>query len=356
MNRNTTPIPLEFDIIRTNKGFTMKGWDFNSFEIEKALANSRMLNPAFEVGGNLCPWDCFFCFSKDPEAAKDRNRVQDNEMTLQERLHLISQAKLLGTKSINIVGAGEPTIDPCFWEVLEHISSLGILPIVYSEGSCRLTKLDFVQRLYNLGATVVLKVNSLWNEKYQNAIMLSGKRKCNMPKVNYFQKRNQALKVLMDVGFNSHDPTRLAFDTIVCKENIGEIIRLYCFARESNIFPMLVNYLPSGPCSQPVQNAISREEQFSLFKELARIDREEYGLAHQSIFPYGGGLPCSIRGLGLYINVKGDVWDCPGQSRLIGNIREEPLESLWEKAAPFRKRFDGRCEPREIFWKKLRGK
>jgi MoaA/NifB/PqqE/SkfB family radical SAM enzyme len=344
-------IPAEFNIINTGRGFTMKGWDFNSADIAGALENDLMLNPAFELGSNFCPWDCFFCFTEDPSNPEGLKKKLKGEMSLDERLKLIEAAARLGAKSINFVGAGEPTVDPHFWEIVGKIAELGMTPIIYTEGALKLTDRKFAEKLYSLGATVVLKVNSLWNEDYQNAVVNSGERRSKPLKLNYFQERNKAMALLTEIGFNKHDPTRLAFDTILCKENIEEVPRLHRFARDNNIFILLVNYLPSGRSSSVVQNALTKDQQFAVFEKLAKIDDEEYGLPHRSIFPYAGGVPCSIRGLGLYVKIKGDAWDCPGESERLGNIREESLQSLWEKAAPVRRRFNGGCEPRELFWK-----
>lgn len=345
-------VPAEFDLIRTGKGYTMKGWDFTVAEIEAALKWNRMLNPAYELASNTCPWNCFFCFTEDPNNAEGLKKKLAGEMALDERLQLIDQSRALGARSINIIGAGEPTIDRYFWPVVEHIGKSGMTPIVYTEGALRLTDADFAQKLYALGATVVLKVNSLENKEYQNRVVRGGKERTNPLNEDYFERRNLALKVLMDAGFNKADPTRLAFDTIICKENYEEIPKIHRFARSNNIFVLFVNYLPSGRSSAPVQNAVSREEQFGLFEELAKIDKDEYGLVHQSIFPYAGGVPCSIRGLGLYVKIKGDAWDCPGELEPLGNIRQESLASIWEKTRHIRSGFDGGCQPRDVFWKR----
>ncbi len=353
MNQDTPDIPKEFDIIRTGKGYTMKGWDFTVAEIAEALQNNKMLNPTLELGSNICPLNCINCLSEDPNNPEGRKKRLANELPISVRIELIKQAHALGTRSINMVGAGEPTIDPHFWEIVELISGMGMTPIVYTEGSKKLTDTTFAMRLYELGSTIVLKANSLRDEEYQNRVVNSGPQPLNF---NYFRKRNEALQLLLDIGFNRHDPTRLALDTIVCKENYDEITDLHRFARDNNIFMLFVNYVPAGRSSSPVQNALSREEQFYLFRTLAQIDKSVYGIEHRSIFPYAGGVPCSIRGLGLHVEIQGNVWDCIGKTELLGNIRQETLKDLWEKAAPVRKRFNGGCEPREIFWKQQDGK
>lgn len=346
-----TSVPKEFDIIRTGKGYTMKGWDFTVAEIQEALKTDRMLNPAFELASNVCPWDCYFCFTEDPSNPEGLKKKLENEMTLDERLNLIDQAKALGARSINIVGAGEPTIDPNFFTIVEHMAKLGITPIIYTEGALRLMDPKFSQRLYETGATVVLKVNSLINESYQNAVVNSGDRRAQPLKINYLHARNKALEILMQTGFNKHDPTRLAFDTIICRENYAEIPEIHRFARDRNIFVLFVNYLPSGRSSKPFENAVSKQEQFKIFEEMGKIDSIEYGLPqHSTTFPYAGGVPCSIRGLGLFVKIKGDALYCPGENDPIGNVRQQSLRELWDKAKITRLSFDGGCAPRDTFW------
>ena len=80
-----------------------------------------MLNPAYELASNTCPWNCFFCFTEDPDNPKGLKKKLNEEMTLDEMISLIDQTEELGARSINIIGAGEPTIDRHFWEVVEHI-------------------------------------------------------------------------------------------------------------------------------------------------------------------------------------------------------------------------------------------
>ncbi len=342
-------LPREFDLLR--HGYTMAGWNFTRREVAAAIADHRMLNPAFELGTNACPWNCDFCFTEDPANPEGAKRRLHEEMSLAERLDLIRQAAALGARSINFVGAGEPTIDPNFWEILGCIREYGITPIVYTEAALRLTDASFVQRLYDIGATVVVKVNSLWNEAYQNAIVAGPNARKRPNAERYFADRQQAIELLFAAGFADTTPTRLAFDTIVCRENEAEIPRLHRWAREHNVFVLVVNYLPSGRSGEEVfYNALSREEQFALFAQLAEIDRNEFGIEHASRFPYAGGTPCTIRGLGLYVKIKGNVLDCPGEGLSLGNVRETSLLDLWEKVRPITQAFDGGCAPREAFW------
>jgi len=344
-------IPSEFDL-PYDHGFTMKGWDFSEAELAQALIGRRMLNPAFELASNICPWNCEFCFTEDdnPEGAKRR---LSNEMDIHRRLRLIDEAAHLGARAINFVGAGEPTIDPDFFTLLDRMRSHAIVPIVYTEGALRLTDRDFVRQLYDTGATVVLKVNTLTNEAYQNAIVAGPAGRKNPRNQNYFRDRNHALELLAEEGFNKSTPTRLAFDTIICRENVGEIMDIHRFARDNNIFVLFVNYLPSGRSTQVMHNAITKAEQFAIFEQMAEIDRQEYGIEHRACFPYAGGVPCTIRGFGLYVKIGGAVFDCPGESMPMGDLKLEPLEQIWTRAHSIQDGYNGGCLPRQLFWEKM---
>jgi len=334
--------------IEPRHGLTMKGWDFSQAVVARALAEGLILNPAMELFSNRCPWNCSYCFTESTFGTKKRKL--SNELSLQQRMGVLGDLARLGARSINIVGAGEPTIDSDFFALLECAAELGMTPIVYTEGSLRLSDMDFCRKLYDLGATLVLKVNSLWQEDYQNQILVSGDTGRKTPRYNYFKARQKAIENLFALDFNKENPTRLAFDTIICRENVHEMVRLHRFARDHNIFVLMVNYLPSGRSASGHTNAISKAEQLSVFGELAQIDKEEYGIVQRGIFPYAGAQPCLIRGTGLYVKINGDVLACPGETEPVGSILDSPLAEIWNRLLDVRASFDGGCAPRERFW------
>ncbi len=335
----------------TGHGFVMRGWDFGPAEVAVAVRSHRLLNPALELCTNACPWSCPFCFTEDPSNPDGAKRRLRNELPIQRRLELIDEVHRLGARTINVVGAGEPTIDPHFWRIVEAISARGMLPVVYSEASLKLTDPEFVRRLEAVGATVVVKVNSLWNAAWQDQVVQG-----RLPRSGkgYTERRNAAIQTLLDAGFARCSPTRLAFDTIVCAENLAEIPRLHRWARDRNIFILLVNYLPSGRSSAEMTGAVGRDQQFDLFRELAAVDERHYGLTHAWRFPYGGGVPCTIRGPGLFTKIRGEVLGCPGESVVLGNLKAEPRAAIWARMRRFTADFDGGCPPREAFWAGVR--
>ena len=100
--------------------------------------------------------------------------------------------------------------------------------------------------------------------------------------------------------------------------------------------------------------ALTRIEQFILFETLSQIDTLEYRMpVHRSDFPYAGGTPCTLRGTGLFIKIRGEAHDCPGELHALGNVRTESLATIWERVRPITQGFDGGCAPREAFWKRI---
>lgn len=349
LTQDGSEIPEEFDLNPIGRGFTMSGWDFSRAEIASAVRDRIMINPAFELGTNICPWNCDFCFTEDPRHPTKR-RLR-GELSLPDRLRLIDEAADLGARTINWVGAGEPTIDPDFWTIMKRIVSCGIVPIVYTEGTLRLSRREFSQRLFDSGATVVLKVNSLVDHEYQNRIVYGGVK--NRPgTVNYSLKRNRVIDLLMELGFADSTPTRLAFDTIITKHNLAEVPDIHRYARHNNIFVLFVHYLPSGRSSNGGEDAISQKQTVDVFERLEKIDRHEFGFAHRTDFPYAGGVPCSIRGLGLFTKITGEVFDCPGQLVSLGDLKHQSLGSIWGKARSITNAFDGKCLPRHLAWER----
>jgi MoaA/NifB/PqqE/SkfB family radical SAM enzyme len=345
-------IPKEFDLPAAH-GFTMRGWNFSSSEIYDALKGDRILNPAVEFGTNACPWNCSFCFTEDPANPDGRKRRLASELSLDRRLRLIDELADLGCRSINFIGAGEPTIEPHFWELLAKMRQRDITPIIYTEAALRLRDPNFVARLFDCGATVVVKVNSLTNSGYQNEVVRGRSWKTALPTFDYTSARNRAIELLLEAGFASEVPTRLAFDTIITTRNENEIESLHRFGRINNIFLLLVNYLPSGRSSEIQEDALPFARQQALFAKLAQIDRDEFDICHRNTYPYGGGVPCTIRGLGLYIKITGEVFDCPGESIHFGSLNDTSLEDIWVNSAqPIRRQFDGTCLPRRLFWQR----
>ena len=287
----------------------------------------------FRAMTERCPHDCAHCFTNKTKRT----------LTPREINNVINQAKDLGYVGINYLGEGEPTIDSDFFRIINHTSSRGLVPIVFTEAATRLRKnWDYAERLNDANASICPKCDSLFSEDYQNSVVgdLTGA---------YFQKRNEVVWGLERLGFswNRKDgQTRLGFDMVVTKRNVDEVEQTLRHCRDRNIWVVFSTYLPAGRCSQKNFNdslALSQEELVKMRRTIKRVDAE-YGFNHP-IFNNFGTFPC-VEFMQIYGN--GDVSPCPGNETIVGNVRKDSLDVL---AKRIRERFpchrlenqDGNC-------------
>lgn len=334
-------LPMEFDLRK--HGYVMRGWDFSRHELADAINAGKMLNPTFEAMSNFCPWNCDYCYTERESGAAALKRRRTTELPLERRLEIIREAAALGARSMNFIGAGEPTLDTNFWQLVDCVANAGMTPIVFSEASFRLTDRVFAQRLYDIGATVVIKVNSLWNAQYQNALVAG-----NQPlRSEYFARRNEAIALCQELGFADETPTRLGFDTIITQDNYDEIPRLHRYVRKHNIFVVLKNFLHTGRAKARRPDAVTYADQVELWKRLAQIDEREFGIKHAYHFPFGGGTPCNLCSTGVHMSIDGKVFRCDGEETPLGDLRTESLASIWHRVRRQGQNIMGLCPPRE---------
>ncbi|MAG77801.1 hypothetical protein CL616_00380 [archaeon] len=314
-------------------GAIMDGWDFS----EEEFRNSRCLNIEFRAFKNACPLNCPYCFT---------DKIK-SDLTLDEIRDVILQLKELGTKTINFVGEGEPTIDKNFLDVMSFCYKNNIKPIVFSEGTTKLGNIDFIKKLKQYDVTIVLKCDSLFNEEYQNKIVGSK---------NYFKKRNKILNFLMKNNFNKSNEkgtTHLALNMIVTRSNKSEVLKTVEFCRKNNIFVMLVEYLPTGRVEKKdfdKSSILFRDDIKKIRNQINDLDSKKYGFIHDSFTSYSF-VPCTIYG-GVHIYGNGDVARCAGNAKVLGNIRNESLKKIWNKIKLDKNKFHGNCPYRNEAWGK----
>jgi len=338
------------------------GWDFTRTKICAALQQGSMLNPSIDLS-NACNLNCPYCFIEEKNSA--RKIRKPNELTLDETLFVIDDLASAGAETINIVGAGEPTIDPHLRAVIEHISGLGLTTVIFTNGIALASSPELVDFLYMHRVSVVLKWNSFRAEVQD---LVAGR-------TGYTAKRDQAFELLLDRGFAACLPTRLGIDTIVFHGNITEVSTIHDWARRNNIFPIAADYIPTGRTEDgtfqgfaavqfldpPDQSRVAQllappgpQERAQLDHELRVID-QRYAVARPPHYAYyGGGICTQI--LGLYVDINGSIWPCVARKMVwqgkisdspLGNVRRGDLPSaVWRNHAymhHIRRSFDGGC-------------
>ncbi len=315
-------------------GAVLRGWD-----IPEGYLNSpeKLAVVDFRAMGPECPHDCIHCFT-------DKS---SKNLSLSEILGAIDQIADLGARGINYLGEGEPTIDPDFFTIVEYTSKKGVVPVVFTDAATMMRDRDFSKRVFDAGASVVPKMDSLFDAGYQNWVV-------GDKTGTYFEARNEAVDVLMDLGFNApreDGATRLGFDMVTSSRNIDQALNTLRFARDRNTWIVFAFYVMagrSGSADFDQSMMPTREQKEALREGVRAVDKMEYGFDH---YPWNNYITttCHER---LQIYGNGNVSVCPGNETLLGNIRADALCEMnrrllerfplhnWET-------FDGNCPYRE---------
>jgi len=341
---------------------TIAGWDFTPTELSDAVHHAKMLNPSIDLS-NPCNLNCPYCFIEEKNSS--RKLRKPNELTLDETLRVIDDLCAAGAETINIVGAGEPTIDPHFRAVVEHIYRSGLTTVLFTNAIALASTQDLVDFLYASRVSVVVKVNSFVPELQDLVAGRSG----------YATKRDRALELLIDRSFTAHMPTRLGIDTLAFNGNLAELPKIHEWARRQHVFPIIADYIPTGRTDEglfqgfaaiehceadirarvvDVLSPITNQQRAEINRTLALID-ERYGVERRKHCAYYSGGICTQL-LGVYVDIEGNIWPCVARkseyrgklsSKALGNVRGGDLPSaVWrdhEYMEHIRRSFSGEC-------------
>jgi len=335
---------------------TPDAWSFSGQELREAIRGDRLLNVSIDLSSE-CNLNCPYCYTASANSAK---REKKECLSFEEYKEIIIQLKEAGTKTVNIVGEGEPTMYQHFDELVEFISLHGMKVLLATNGILLSTNNKLINLLDEVKATIVLKVNSL-NPELQD--LLVGRK-------GYASLRDKALQNLINKGFNSGNPTRLAIDTLLVKPIYDELYDLFLYCRENNIALIASVYMPTGRTSGfefHGQSALSKRSinLDELYKPMDQKDIDEllnlmkrydaeHGISRAAIPAYISGISCTQL-LGVQIDNQGKVWCCPARKLLRNNGDEisknlaedtKSLNSLWsnnEFLSRMRTNYNGEC-------------
>lgn len=346
---------------------SIDGWYFSEEDIKNAISGNVMLNPSIDLT-NACNLNCPYCYIEEKNS--ERKVRKPNELTIHETLRIIDDFANCGAKTINIVGAGEPTIDPHFEEVINYIYSKKLKTVLFTNGIRFYHFPKLLRLLYDRNVSIVLKYNSNDNNKQD---LVAGRKA-------YAEKRNKVLDWLIDYGFNSHYPTKLGIDIIVFNGNIEELLEIHKWCRGNNIFPIAAEFIPTGRTEDGVFQGysalegfnesekqyiteilrpINKNDRIKLLTNIREIDKKFEIKYNEQIAYYGGGICSQI--LGLYVDIEGNIWPCVARKKVIdknmvnsrlGNFRDGDLPSkLWQSDKyihNIKRTFNGGCPYKQV--------
>ena len=283
----------------------ISGFEFSKQEIETAAKNGRLLSMEIEFS-QICNFRCPYCYVP-------RGAHLEDEVSPEVFRDAILQAKDLGAKKIVILG-GEPTIYPHILDMILFIRSEGLEVEMFTNGS-GITS-DFATKLIDENVRVVLKLNTL-DEELQDK--LAGTRGASTI-------IKTALANLRQAGYPS-EHAFLAVSTIICRQNLDELPKIWKWLRNQDIVPYFEIITPQGNAKDNNWLQVSTLELKNIFDRLAAIDHSCYGRNWEPQPPLVGH-KCMRHQFSCLITSKGDVMPCVGVTIPIGNIREKRLAHI----------------------------
>lgn len=333
------------------------GWAFPKKKLEERLndGTNKLLTLDIDFG-TYCSLACPHCF-RDENAVDFMGR---RIMSYGETIGVIKQGKELGLESVKFLGAGEPFEDKRLLEFLSVLHTMEIKPLIFTKGHVigdnalsqkyfGLSPEKLVERLKEYGARIMLGFNSFDTAKQDKMVgNVEG----------YTLKRNNALELLVNAGFNKPNPTHLALAlNPVTNENYAEIFAMYTFARERNMYAIVCPTMVSGKCTNNAWKKItpSAEKLVELYTKIYRWNIEKglqtlEQIKEEGIAAYAGGAPCNQVACGMYVTSRGIVLRCPGDDvTVFGDIREKPLKEIWVNSENYKRAgtFNCGCPPKD---------
>ncbi len=353
-------IPVVFkDKFPKNFKNTVIGWtNFSQKELNENKGKLLTLDIDF---GNVCTLNCPHCFRKNNKVDYGKNKL----MNYNDIVKLVKDAKKLGLRSVKFLGAGEPFENKRFLEFLRFLHSQNISAGIFTKGHVigddRLVKKynsqygindgkELVQELKKLNVSILLGFNSL-DSKIQDEMVGNIK--------GYTLKRNKALKLLVEAGFNKTNPTKLCLILApITKQNYTQIFEIYKWARVRNIYPVGCPTMISGRCAEKYEwhkITPNKKQLIDLYTKIYKWNIEKgiqtlEQIKKEGISPYAGCHPCNQVACGMYVTLTGTVLRCPGDDiTVFGNIWKESLENIWKKCGNYKRQgtFNCYCPPKE---------
>lgn len=306
----------------------LKGNNFSQAEVYESLKHGRPLTLTIFLE-NVCNFRCSFCLTQ--------TRNFEKELTTEETKSIVRQGKELGVQTVMIAGAGEPLMASDFWEVVEHVRSLDLNLIVFSNLS--LVTKDVARRLRDKDVSVIGKLNS-FKKEVQDAYVGDVK--------GAFEKMRAGLKNLMDLGYNTPNArgeTMLCLETSILDQNVGEIFDYWVFCRENHIFPILDTVYYQGKATERDYEdfLVDYDVVAAVIDRIRAYDAERGHEWSRKLLNRNGkgvlvgeaGIDCVKIGTNLNVDIEGYVYDCFNMSGFgYGNVRDASLADIWKKHRP----------------------
>ncbi len=279
-------------------------FEFSPTEIREAVERGRLLTMEIEFSLK-CNFLCRYCYVQGRPSF-------NHELKPDEIKDVLLQARELGARRIIVLG-GEPMIYPHILDMLTFIRHQGMDAEMFTNGT-NMTE-ERARRLGELGVQVVLKMNSFKKEVQDD---LAGRR-------GAYEIIQTALANLRKAGYPAPDRP-MAGSTVICRQNLDEIVPLWRWFRDQGIAPYFEVITPQSAAANIRELAVESETTRAIFEQLSEVDRS-YGYSWDPQPPLVGNR-CLRHQFSCLVNASGYVMPCVGVPLPAGNIRERKLADI----------------------------
>ncbi|MDF2841858.1 MAG: moaA nirJ pqqE 1 [Herbinix sp.] len=267
---------------------------------------NKLLTLELELS-RVCNYRCKYCYSEAGESIA-------SELSFKELCDIIDQAKVLGTRTVILIGGGEPLLYKDFKKIVNYIYEKRMNIIVFTNGS--LVTRDMADFLFQHDVLPIIKINGFqpkiinWlcgnNDAYHNFL--------------------NALKYLEEAGYNNTNK-KIGVSTIICKQNYNDILLLWDWARENNIIPYFERVIYQGRAENQ-DLSISQLELKDIYNKINELDKMKYQIEWNLDYCPVIGMTCNRHYYSIYINADASVQPCSGIDLIVGNIRNNSLQDI----------------------------
>jgi len=282
-----------------------------------------MLNLPF-----ICNYRCQKCFNLEYDIQSNTN---DDSMSVDDRLRLIGDAKELGGKVVVFAGEGEPTLHPDIRRLVSKTNEIGMIPIVYSNGST--LSQDIVEFYRDNNVALVIAFDSLDELKYNQLTRTKNQFKKVLQNVNrvidWFERP------YFESGLEVYS---VAINTTVSSINAGEVEQIKAYWGDKVYFI----------CNPLARLGNARTHWTDLEVDEKQEDNHEL---IERLSESGGPLTLGIDGLcgysayGVAVSPSGDYITCAYTNQtngLLGNISGMSLRDAFENKHQLEMEYYGR--------------
>jgi MoaA/NifB/PqqE/SkfB family radical SAM enzyme len=260
-----------------------------------------------------CQLDCYHC-----SAARYKSRDR-SELTTEEWISVIRQAEDLGVNNIVLTG-GEPLLRPDLYDLVSAINPDRANAAMFSNGL--LLTDERVARLREAGLfSLMVSLDDVRPEKHDELRRIPGG----------FHKAVEGIRRALAGGL------LVGISTYAGPEDVreGRAREIIEFAREIGVHEITIfDTVPTGKLLPLEHDMLLAEEDKQRLIDLEREYNGRDGYPHiitQAFINGPEGAGCFAGHIQFYMTAFGDVNPCDFTPLTFGNIRDEPLLSIWER-------------------------